>query len=97
MANRMLSLFVGLLFFTLSLPAQNSFDALRYSTFQVGGTARSIGAGGALGALGADFSVLSTNPAGLGWYRKGEFVLSPTFYNARTTSTLKISSLDIEY
>ena len=93
MANRMLSLFAGLLFFTLNLSAQNSFDALRYSNFQVGGTARSIGAGGALGALGADFSVLSTNPAGLGWYRKGEFVLSPTFYNARTASTL-INSKD---
>ncbi len=88
MANRMLSLFVVYLFTVLSLSAQNSFDALRYSNFQVGGTARAIGSGGALGALGADFSVLSTNPAGMGWYRRGEFVLSPTFYNARTTSTL---------
>ncbi|MCO6477571.1 MAG: hypothetical protein J5I94_13150 [Phaeodactylibacter sp.] len=88
MANRMLSLFVVYLFTMLGLSAQNSFDALRYSNFQVGGTARSIGSGGALGALGADFSVLSTNPAGMGWYRRGEFVLSPTFYNARTTSTL---------
>ena len=84
----MLSLLVVFLFLSFGLSAQNSYDALRYSNFQVGGTARSIGVGGALGALGADFSVLSTNPAGLGWYRKGEFVLSPTFFNARTTSTL---------
>lgn len=84
----MLSFFVVYLLTTLGLFAQNSFDALRYSNYQIGGTARSIGTGGSLGALGADFSVLSTNPAGLGWYRKGEFVLSPSFYNARTTSTL---------
>lgn len=88
MANRVRSLLAVFLFSALGLSAQNSFDALRYSSFQVGGTARSIGVGGALGALGADFSVLSTNPAGLGWYRKGEFVFSPTFYNARTSSTL---------
>lgn len=88
MANRMLSLLVANFIFILGLFAQNAFDAFRYSNFQVGGTARSIGTGGALGALGADFSVLSTNPAGLGWYRKGEFVISPTFYNARTASTL---------
>lgn len=84
----MLSLLVANFIFILGLFAQNAFDAFRYSNFQVGGTARSIGTGGALGALGADFSVLSTNPAGLGWYRKGEFVISPTFYNARTASTL---------
>lgn len=84
----MRALFIVFLFFSLCLSAQNSFDAFRYSNFQVGGTARSIGAGGALGALGSDFSVLSTNPAGLGWYRRGEFVLSPTFFSARTTSTL---------
>lgn len=90
MVNLKRSFFVAgmLLLSGLSLSAQNAYDALRFSNFQVGGTARSIGAGGALGALGADFSVLSANPAGLGWYRKGEFVFSPTFFNAQTTSTL---------
>lgn len=57
--------------------AQNATDALRYSLFEYNSTARSVGSGSALGALGADFSVLSTNPAGLGWYRRSEFVFTP--------------------
>jgi len=57
--------------------SQNASDALRYSLFDYSTTARAVGAGSALGALGADFSVLSTNPAGLGWYRRSEFVFTP--------------------
>jgi len=68
--------------------AQTFDDARRFSDFRVGGTARSMGAGGAMGALGADFSVLSTNPAGLAWFRRSRFVVSPSVYNARTNSTL---------
>lgn len=41
-----------------------------------------------MGAMGSDFSVMSTNPAGLGWYRGSEFVISPGVFNASTTSTL---------
>jgi long-subunit fatty acid transport protein len=87
----MQKIFPLLVFFSLScfaLQAQILEDALRFSDFQVGGTARSIGAGGALGALGADFSVLSTNPAGLAWYRRSRFLASPSLYNARTDATL---------
>ncbi|MEK7255726.1 MAG: hypothetical protein AAB316_13335, partial [Bacteroidota bacterium] len=57
--------------------SQNLSDALRYSTLEVGGTARTVGIGGAIGALGADFSVLSTNPAGLAAYRASEFTFTP--------------------
>ena len=81
--------FAALLFcFSGALWAQNFSDALRLSNFQVGGTARSIGAGSAMGAMGSDFSVMSTNPAGLGWYRGSEFVISPGVFNSSTTSTL---------
>ncbi|GJM31710.1 MAG: hemin receptor [Saprospiraceae bacterium] len=72
----------------LQLNAQNETDALRYSLFEYGGTARSIGAGSALGALGADFSVMNTNPAGLGWYRKSIFSLTPAIAGASISSTL---------
>lgn len=71
------------------LPAQNASDALRYALMEYGGTARSVGAGGAMGALGADFSVLSTNPAGLGWYRRSEFILTPGIAAATTKATLR--------
>ena len=62
-----------------TLRAQSLYDAIRYSDLEVGGTARTVGVGGAIGALGADFSVLSTNPAGLATYRRAEFVFTPTW------------------
>ena len=61
-----------------TLLAQNYVDALRYSDFVVIGTARTVGAGGGIGALGTDFGVLSTNPAGIALNRKSEFTLTPT-------------------
>ncbi len=68
------------LFFTLTnSQAQTLDDAVRYSFLEIGGTARSVGIGGAIGALGADFSSLSTNPAGLGTVRRSEFTLTPSF------------------
>jgi len=61
------------LFLPLSAKGQNEIDALRYSQIYFGSTARSISLGGAFGALGGDYTCLSTNPAGLGIYRKSDF------------------------
>ena len=73
----------------LSAQAQTASDALRYSYIpQYGGTARAIGVGGAMGALGGDFSSISTNPAGLATYRRGEFVFTPSLHSANATSVL---------
>lgn len=66
--------------------AQNEDDALRYSRQQYGGTARSIGLGGSFGALGADFSTLSTNPAGIALYRKSELTITPQLFYRNTAS-----------
>lgn len=49
--------------------SQNEEDALRYSNTDVQGTARYAGMGGAFGALGADITTLSVNPAGMGRYK----------------------------
>ncbi len=77
------------LFVVSFLNAQNINDALRYSFLELGGgTARTIGLGGSMGALGADYSTLSTNPAGLGAYRSSEFVITPAFQVKRTQSIL---------
>ena len=57
--------------------AQNAVDALRYSQLQFGGSARTLGIGGANVALGADYGSVSSNPAGLGLYQKSEIQLSP--------------------
>ena len=61
----------------VEMGAQTVGDALRYSNYEIGGTARFLGTGSSLGALGADFSVTSTNPAGVGMFRRSEFVITP--------------------
>lgn len=75
------------LFMTFAGIAQNETDALRYSFLMNSGTARFSSMGGAFSALGADFSVLSTNPAGIGVYKSSEFMFTPqiTFSNSSST------------
>lgn len=48
---------------------QNAYDAARYAGDELNGTARFVGMGGAMGALGADISTIGTNPAGIGLFR----------------------------
>lgn len=80
------------LFSTLSLAvvhAQTASDALRFSYIpQYGGTARTVGVGGAMGALGGDFATISMNPAGLATYRMSEFTYSPGFHASKAGSEL---------
>jgi hypothetical protein len=68
------------------LSAQNEVDVLRFSQSFIMGTARSVGMGGAVGALGGDFTSVSVNPAGLGIYRGSEFTITPAFNWNVTTS-----------
>ena len=42
--------------------------------------------GGAFGALGADFSSLSSNPGGIGLYKKSEMTFTPSLYFGKTVS-----------
>lgn len=56
--------------------AQDDADLLRYSMLNPVGTARFNAMGGAFGALGANFTSLSTNPAGIGFYTRHEISLS---------------------
>ncbi len=76
------------------LTAQNEVDALRLSQQFYQGTARSMAMGGAFGALGADFSTLSTNPAGIALYRSSEFSFSPGLFNRSVESTYNNSFAD---
>lgn len=66
--------------------AQTSADALKFSEGFVNGSARYVSMGGAFGALGGDFSTLSSNPAGLGVYRSSEFIISTSFNKGVITS-----------
>lgn len=67
--------------------AQTDIDALRYSSNDIGLTARGLSVGGAFGALGGDLSGVGINPAGLGVYRSGGFILGAGMLNAKNTGT----------
>jgi hypothetical protein len=82
-----LSFILGMMLFIPAVFAQGVDDALRYSQFYYQGTARSMAMGNAFGALGADFSSLSTNPAGLGLYRSSEFSITPELFSRSTESS----------
>lgn len=56
--------------------AQDAYDAGNLTTTDLNGTARYIGMGGALEALGADLSTISTNPAGVGMFRRSQVTAS---------------------
>src|SRR5437762_13955965 len=58
---------------------QEPADALRYSWYTQSGTARQQAVGGAMGSLGGDISATFVNPAGLAFYRTGDFVLTPGY------------------
>lgn len=68
----------------LGAKAQTDADVLRYSMLNYGSTARSLAMGNSFGALGADFSCLAMNPAGIGLYRRSEFSVSTMFSNRGT-------------
>ncbi len=72
-----------------AINAQTVADALRYSYFNTGGTARYVGAGGAFGALGAEFSAVSHNPAGLAMFRSDELIFTPGFSLNQTTAQVR--------
>ena len=55
-----------------TLMAQDMFEATNFATKDLNGTARYVGMGGALGALGGEISVMSSNPAGTGLFRKSD-------------------------
>ncbi|HEY4151049.1 MAG TPA: aromatic hydrocarbon degradation protein [Chitinophagaceae bacterium] len=75
MKYKSLPLFLS--FITVATYAQVPEDALKYSWSTPFGTARNQAIGGAAGSLGGDISSLFINPAGLGFYKTAELVVSP--------------------
>ena len=85
--SRLLQIF-ALTLFTVTLSAQTIEDALRYSFLYPQGSARSIAVGGAMGSLGADFSAIGINPAGVGGFWKSEISFTPSWFSLNTKSSL---------
>lgn len=73
-----------LLYIFFLFPATQTFaqipeDAVRYSFYPQNGTARNMATGGVMGSLGGDITANYVNPAGLGFYKTREIVLTPGF------------------
>jgi hypothetical protein len=62
-------------------------DLLRFNNYKTVGTAKTVGMGGAFSSLGGDASNVWANPAGLGFYNKSEFSITPIFGNSKSSST----------
>ncbi|MEG1571935.1 MAG: hypothetical protein RR328_00125 [Bacteroidales bacterium] len=71
---------------TLKMQAQTDVDLLRYSQLNISGNARFTAMSGAFGALGANFSALSTNPAAIGLYSKHEVSITGALSGNNTRS-----------
>lgn len=83
-----------------SLSAQTATEAYRLSLSNPLGTARNLGTGNSMFAIGPDFSVIGSNPAGIGGYWKSEFTLTMGGQFTNYTSafnTDKSNTLDGNY
>ena len=93
-----LSLFVSI----VAVSAQTATEAYRLSLSNPLGSARNLGAGNSMFAIGPDFSAIGSNPAGIGGYWKSEFTLTmggqTTNYTASfSTDRSNISSNNYEH
>lgn len=77
----------GILMFGIgSMKGQSIDNALLFSADELVGTGRYVGMGGAFGAFGVNQSALSSNPGGIGLYRRSDFGLSLSVNDMSSTS-----------
>src|SRR5688572_11483021 len=74
--NRSFAITAVFLFVIQSLFAQTATEAFLLSQSEPLGTARNLGTGNSMFAIGPDFSVIGNNPSGLAGYGKSEFLIS---------------------
>lgn len=70
-----------------SVGAQTLYDAAKFTDKDLNGTARFVGMGGAMGALGGDISTIGTNPAGIGIYRSNDVMGTMSYSSTGTESS----------
>lgn len=91
----------------LSAIAQGADDACLFSQAFYQGTAKALGMGNAMGAVGGDMTAICINPAGMGVYRSNEFAttlgltdnhLSSTYYGASNEANkMRLSIPNLTY
>lgn len=57
---------------SMGISAQETYQNAEIATEELNGTARYVGMGGAMEALGADISAVGQNPAAIGLFRRGQ-------------------------
>ena len=81
------------LLMVLNMNGQNAYDAERILNHELNGTARFVGMGGAMSALGGDISVMGSNPAGIGIFRSNDMSVSFGFNSTETESNFNGNSM----
>lgn len=81
-----LYLVVGSLLITVIAGAQNIYDAMLFSGNEYSGTARSMGMGNAMTAVGGDLGSIGINPAGSAVANYNQLTLSPGLTVSSVTS-----------
>ncbi len=71
----------------VSLSAQETYENANFAGEDLNGTARYVGMGGAMDALGADISTIGTNPAGIGLFRHSTANVSFGFVSQQGTES----------
>lgn len=64
------TIMAAMLLTSVAATAQETYESAQLATEDLNGTARYVGMGGAMEALGADISTMGSNPAGIGLFRK---------------------------
>ncbi|MCI1647037.1 MAG: outer membrane protein transport protein [Bacteroides sp.] len=95
MKNKMTMIALGL-FVAVGAGAQTIYDATDMASKDLNGTARFVGMGGAMGALGGDISTIGTNPAGIGIYRSNDAMMSFGYSSMGTKSKYEGESFNAD-
>ena len=82
------------LLLTAAAGAQTIYEAAALTDKDLNGTARYVGMGGAMSALGGDISTMYTNPAGIGIYRSNDAMVSFGFSAYGTASNYQGNAMD---
>ena len=87
---------IALTALTMPAMAQETYESANIATEDVNGTARYVGMGGAMEALGADISTISSNPASIGLFRKSgiNFTVGATSLSGKDGSVAKEFKFD---
>lgn len=72
--------------------AQDIYKVEQLSTSDLDGDARFVGMGGAMGALGANISAMSTNPASTGLYRRSDVSLTAGLLGEPYNGTMQVGA-----